>query len=386
MIHVALPLGAAHGWGVAGKSITKELSRLTPVQLITDPFNADTVGDVLEFLALVGLLPPGSTPGSGHAGASVAGPVLQAIVDVEFNPYRPQLRGTFNAGYTFFEDNLLIRPHVAKAREHFDLVVAGAEWCRQVLIEAGCTNVVTILQGIDPRLFNPCLNDKEFFHDKFVIFSGGKFELRKGQDVVIRAFKVMQEKYRDVLLINQWFNAWPASLVTMADSKLIRYAQRTNDYFQFLNQLLSDNGIDLARVISLGPQPNAIVSRLYKNTDVGLFPNRCEGGTNLVMNEYMACGKPVIAAFNTGQKDVLTATNSRRIMTNRPFTVHRNGQAVATWEEPDLDETIAHLEWAYHHRDELKYLGDQAGQDQQKLTWQRTAEQFCKVLTQGREA
>lgn len=381
MIHVALPLGAAHGWGIAGKSITKELSRLTPVRLITDPFNADTIIDVLEFLQISQLLPEGTTAGGGfNQPLHTDGSVLQAITDVAFNPYRPNMRGMLNVGYTFFEDNLLIKQHIENAKKHYDVVAAGANWCRDVLIDAGLSNAVTVLQGIDPRLFNPHLNEKEFFRDRFVIFTGGKLELRKGQDIVIRAVKALQSKYNDVWLINQWFNPWPASLNTMVSSKLIRYEQKTSDYFQFINHLLTLNGVDLSRVISLGPQPNTIVSRVYKNTDVGLFPNRCEGGTNLVMNEYMACGKPVIASFNTGHKDVLTASNSRRIMTNRPFTYTRDGQEVATWEEPDLDETIAHLEWAYHHRDELKQLGDQAGQDQQKLTWAATAKQFLRLL------
>ncbi|MCE9532028.1 MAG: hypothetical protein K8T89_13015, partial [Planctomycetes bacterium] len=88
------------------------------------------------------------------------------------------------------------------------------------------------------------------------------------------------------------------------------------------------------------------------------------------------------AAYSTGQRDVLTDANSRPIRNVRDFPVQRDGQAVATWAEPDLDETIAHLEWAYHHRDELKQLGAQAGEDQKKLTWQRTAEQFFAVLQQ----
>ena len=54
--------------------------------------------------------------------------------------------------------------------------------------------------------------------DSFVIFSGGKFEFRKGQDIVIKAFRHLQDKYRDVNLITSWFNSWDFSFNTMSMS------------------------------------------------------------------------------------------------------------------------------------------------------------------------
>lgn len=383
MIHMAMPLGSAHGWGIAGKHLAKELSLLTSLQLITDPFDVNAIGDVIDYSYLASLLPTGHPPGLGfNQPLQTAGPVLQCAAGIEHHLYRPSLKGTFNVGYTFFEDNLLVKQYVENIRQNFDLIVAGAAWSRDVLIEAGIPSAVAIMQGVDPRLFNAHLNDKEFYSDRFVVFSGGKLELRKGQDLVIRAYQVLQQRHKDVMLVNQWYNAWPSSLQTMAASRQIKFEIKTNDYFLFINQLLTDNGVDLSRVLTLGPQPNNTVARVYKNTDVGLFPNRCEGGTNLVMNEYMACGKPVIASYNTGHKDVLSDANSLPIKTNRPFTVNRDGQNVATWEEPDLDETIEKLEWAYQHRDDLKRIGAQAATDQQHVTWEHAAKRFLKVLEQ----
>jgi len=94
----------------------------------------------------------------------------------------------------------------------------------------------------------------------------------------------------------------------------------------------------------------------------------------------MACGKPVVASFNTGHKDVLSEHNSLRIMKNTSFTFTRDNMAVATWEEPDLDETIERLEYAYQHRDEIQKIGQRAAEDQQKLTWRHTAEGFLQIL------
>jgi glycosyltransferase involved in cell wall biosynthesis len=145
--------------------------------------------------------------------------------------------------------------------------------------------------------------------------------------------------------------------------------------------LLHQQGLDMKRVVTLPLYPNEIVARTYQNTDVGLFPNRCEGGTNLVMMEYMACGKPVIGSFNTGHKDILTEENARLVQRMRSVTVMAQDKPYAVWDDPDLDETIAHLEWAYHHRDELRQMGQQAGRDLARFTWGRAARQFHRLLS-----
>jgi glycosyltransferase involved in cell wall biosynthesis len=151
-----------------------------------------------------------------------------------------------------------------------------------------------------------------------------------------------------------------------------------------MNKILLDNGIDLDRVITLIPHPNALMARICKNTDIGLFPNRCEGGTNLVLMEYMACGKPVIASYSSGHKDILNAKNSVTIDNMKPINLFKNEIQVAVWDDPDLDETISHLEWAYQNREKLKSIGTQAGNDLSQLTWKRSAEAFFKIIDKNK--
>ena len=91
----------------------------------------------------------------------------------------------------------------------------------------------------------------------------------------------------------------------MRASPHLRWPAMTGKYGEAMTRLLAENGLDVSRVITLGPRPNALLARIYRNTDVGLFPNRCEGGTNLVLMEYMACGKPVVAVDATGHRDVV---------------------------------------------------------------------------------
>ncbi len=64
----------------------------------------------------------------------------------------------------------------------------------------------------------------------------------------------------------------------------------------------------------------------------------------------------------------------------KSINVRRSGEMVAVWDDPDLEETISHLEWAYQHRDELNSFALQAGNDLKQFSWKQCAENFNKVI------
>jgi len=387
MIYIVLPVGSFHGWGVCGKYITKELSRLDEVTLVSPDFTFNDIYDEFDFRLLKSKMIPEEEKSriNNSTGICFDHPVLQATNN-SLKPMMPQLRGSINVGYTFFEDTVLDLSAVENGKRHFDTIAAGSTWCKYILRNYGLTHVTTIIQGIDPTIFNPLHSEKEYLRDSFVIFSGGKFEFRKGQDIVIRAFKHLQDKYRDVYLMNSWFNSWAFSFNTMSMSPYITFSPPAGDYLSIINKVLADNGINLEKVITLPVYPNIMMPRIYRNSDIGLFPNRCEGGTNLVLMEYMACGKPVLASYNSGHKDILTEQNSLMLTEMRQVPVIAANQVTAVWDEPSLDETIEKLEFAYHNRDALKDIARQAGEDLSKMTWKHTAQYFYHILKPGIES
>ena len=232
--------------------------------------------------------------------------------------------------------------------------------------------------------------------DEFVIFSGGKLEMRKGQDIVIAAFKVRRSDRRrseatikrvtvrqsdvalelnaevleerkvdeerkvvsslhksnsarfarrssqefskthpDARLMIAWENDWPASLETMNNSTLVSgvpgYDSNKGGYDMVGG--LELNGIERGKVRGetrpsearmcrrtertltrrsltlqvkdLGRQDQEAMAVELAKADVGVFTNRCEGGTNLVAMETIASNVPVILSSNTGHKDVI---------------------------------------------------------------------------------
>jgi glycosyltransferase involved in cell wall biosynthesis len=167
----------------------------------------------------------------------------------------------------------------------------------------------------------------------------------------------------------------------MALSQHIALNIQSGDYLQMMNRIISDNGLDMNRVVTLLPRPNAQMARIYKNTDIGLFPNRCEGGTNLVLMEYMACGKPVIASYSSGHKDILSQNNSIPIRRMKPIDIPIGDATHSIWDDPDLEETIAHLEQAYQNRGDILPIGRRAGEDLSEQTWKKMGEKFYSLLT-----
>ena len=389
MVYLVFPVDSFSGWGVCGKYLVKELSNYTDVKLVAENVIYENILDELDYRLLIEsqISKEEINYIKDSKLYNVNGVVLHAIAGNTLISVIPQLKGEKNFGYIFFEENILSKELIENGRRNFDLVIAGSKWNEALLRYYGLNNVETILQGIDPSVFNPYYSEKQYFKDKFVIFSGGKFEFRKGQDIVIKAFGYLQDKYKDVILINSWYNLWPHSFQTMKMSKNIYFSidniciDSVEDYIHTINKIISDNGIDISKVITLPLMPNIMMAKIYKNTDIGLFPNRCEGGSNLVMMEYMACGKPVIASYNSGHKDVLNEENSILLSRMKPVIVKDDRDLnIAIWEEPDIDEVIEKLIWAYHNREELLKIGKKAGKDMSRLTWSETAKRFYEIM------
>jgi glycosyltransferase involved in cell wall biosynthesis/SAM-dependent methyltransferase len=353
MLHLGLVQGDGYGWGICSRYLIKELSKARPVAMLS--------------------------PDDGSSeNPSLAGILFQALKNVDLEPMFPNAGAVRNFGYTFFENEL-----TEQSRQNargFEKVLGGSTWCLERMREKGIGNCDTLIQGIDPEIFYPIEGSPE--SDRFVVFSGGKFELRKGQDLVLRAIKIMQDRHKDVWLVNCWYNLWPASTHSMGYSSHIRFEHRGNEcWTDTMLRTYEANGLDSNRIVTCELMPQHLQRDLYARTHVGLFPNRCEGGTNLVLMEYMACGKPVIASNGSGHRDIVNEHNALLLNQLAPFNVlDAKNALIARWQEPSLDEIVARLEYAYHHRQVVQQIGRQAGMDLKKFTWGHTAQRLLEII------
>ncbi len=348
---LALTEGENFGWGVCSKYLNIELSKkINVINLLKN----NKIGEKLK----------------------VEGKVFHALKNEDFLPLH-NVWGDENYGYTFFEYEL--NKKAIYNAPGYDLIFAGSTWCKNKMEQSGIKNTAILIQGVDTERFYP--GNKKSNRDLFVIFSGGKFELRKGQDLVLKAVKILQQKYPDVVLVASWFNMWPQTMESMKLSRHIEFELRGNNWEEQFNHLIRKNGLNPEKIIPLPLVDNNKLREIYINTDIGLFPNRCEGGTNLVLMEYMACGKPVIASYNSGHTDVLTEENSICLKDMNEFKITgENGELIADWSEPELEEILSKLEWAYWNREKIKQIGENAAEFMLNFTWEKSAESLISQI------
>jgi glycosyltransferase involved in cell wall biosynthesis len=244
-------------------------------------------------------------------------------VDGAFRPLTPA-RGKVNVCMNFFESPL--EPDAQENAAQFDVCFVGSTWCQQRCAEAGILNTRVLIQGVDGDTFKP--QPPREPDGAIRIFSGGKFEYRKGQDLVIAAFREFAKVHPEAHLVCAWHNPWPALFKTMAHTKVISPLAHGATQPEFFRSLMHNNGLADSQFTILPQLSHTDLAREMANTDFGLFPNRCEGGNNLVLQEYASCGRRVVANAMTGHADVSAAITQRIHATE-----DENRWAVQTTEE-----------------------------------------------------
>ena len=266
---------------------------------------------------------------------------------------------------TFFESNPL-PPSVVERMRQYSCVVAGSRWTCRALADMGLTEVRYVIQGVDTDLF--CFRPKRVFRDRFVVFSGGKLEYRKGQDLVVKAFSRFAARHAEALLLACWRSPWETQIANSINSSgLCAPLVSGNDLGTSIRAWLQANGIRPEQYVCLNPVANRLMPEVFREVDVALFPNRCESGTNLVAMEAMSSGVTTILSRNTGHIDLMSGDNSIVLESQRPVGVP-NG--TRDWGESDVDEIDAALEGALTGR--LRRDPARVRQSMLALTWENS--------------
>lgn len=361
-VGIAWQVNVETGWGVYGLNLALEMARdgrFRPVFLV-EP-------DVQRFdPELATRLAPMIEQGKPYwEEVFVPFPVFHCMAN-DFREYR-YLEGRLNAGFFFFESAHFTQFGYTRARR-MDVLVAGSAWNLGLVSRPDLPPAILSLQGINPAFFHPAPATRRF-PGRFVVFSGGKLEYRKGQDLVVAAFREFRKKHNEALLLLNWHNFWPQVPPTICESGLVQGvpARKPDRRLNFRDWLLQ-NGLPEDSFFDIGCVPNSRMPEFLRQADVGLFPNRCEGGTNLVAMETLACGVPCILSRNTGHMDIISddCLVLRQQGRCRPSPAFAG---VEGWGESSVDEIVAHLEWAYHNRSQLTEMGAQAAQRMKGFSW-----------------
>ncbi len=376
-------LSSLHGWGVYGLNLAMAWAGDEALEAATDYEIAPKLItlDPLQWHALAGfrarsaklraqLLRQKPEPVTLNA-ALLTG--LGNDLQPQPGPQGGPLMGRPSLGTIFVEREALgpkareiLAPHAA--------IIAGSSWNAEVLRAHGVPAVELVLQGIDPALFHPAPR-RGLFPGRFVVFSGGKLEARKGQDNVIAAWRIFAARHPDALLITAWHNHWPEGARGIDVSRRAAPLPFRTDGTPDSAAWVAANGIRPDQFLDLGVVPNALLPAILREADAALFPNRCEGGTNLVAMEAMACGVPCILSANTGHLDLLQ--NGTAI----PLTDQRPIPTASGWRESDIEEILAALEMLYTDRARAAAIGAAGAKLLAGLTWAKTATEIKRIIS-----
>lgn len=204
-----------------------------------------------------------------------------------------------------------------------------------------------IPNGIDLEEFNPSIKRLgKFRKNKINILFLGRIEERKGLIYLLKAYKILQEKYDNLRLI------------IVGDGPLKgecqEYAQRNK----------------LREVYWEGSQTGKIVPRYFSTCDIYCSPAIFGESFGIVLLEAMACGKPVTGFSNIGYKELLKNTKGESFLAEP-----KNEKELALKiEKLVIDEKLR------------KEMGEWGIKESKKYSWEKIADKVllfyknCKKL------
>ncbi len=385
-IGIGFPIGGCLDWGVYGLNLALQLLKiphLEPVPLIEvsalselNPVLRSRLNSVLHYPQQIQALLAQNPGKILNTNRLILKPLGNHFATSDDNH---RIQGTYNVGVIFSEDTQFLPSEIEQANR-YDRIIAGSHWNTEILRSYGLTQVETVQQGIDPTLFHPAPKSG-LLHDRFVIFSGGKLEHRKGQDIVVAAFRIFRLRHPEALLLTAWHNHWLHTMTGLDRARHVTGLPTVDARGRLqITRWLIENGISADAVLDVGMIANAIAPQILREADVAVFPNRAEGGTNLVAMESLACGIPTLLSANTGHLDLIHPDRCYPLRTQHQVIGNEHYRGTEGWGESDVEEVVEQLEQVYRDRSEAQRRGTAAAQFMQNWTWEIQVQRSLKVL------
>ena len=174
--------------------------------------------------------------------------------------------------FPFFEINVLDQKRINHLSS-MDGIIVASEWAKDIIVNSAkiSTPVFVVPVGVDTDIFK---HGPHTVTDKCVLLNCGKWEKRKGHDVLLEIFKQAFPNEQDVEL---WMMCSNPFLPPKSHQEWERY-YKTDTRVRLLNRV----------------QGQEDVAKVMESTNCGIFPSRAEGW-NLELLEMMSMGKHVIA-------------------------------------------------------------------------------------------
>jgi glycosyltransferase involved in cell wall biosynthesis len=271
-------------------------------------------------------------------------------------PYPAQL-GIRNVARCIFEDS---RIESTDSIEPYDSVLCASEWAAGLLRSATDEPVIMIHEGIDHSLFFPGPRSGLLDPECFYVFTGGKIEFRKAQDLVILAFREFAARHDDAVLVAAWNSPWPECSAGFQGNLPVPLRLSETGHPRIREWAVA-NGVKAHQFIDLPLTANSLMPAVLREMDCALQVSRCEACTNLPAMEAMACGVPLILANNTGMRDLIDSDNCISLKSQDRVT-EPSDMGTEGWGESRVEEIVEALETLYVDTQKRKRIGARGAQ------------------------
>lgn len=269
--------------------------------------------------------------------------------------------------FPFFELTDLTKKEIHHLN-NTDHIIVTCEWAKKVLENNGINKTIDIVPlGVNVSLFDhtikPSLKDPK----KYVFMNIGKWEIRKGHDILVNLFNETFSEEDDVEL---WING---------SSSEAAFSSQELEYWHslYMNSKLKDK-------IKIFPRLNSQeeVAQLMSYADCGIFPSRAEGW-NLELLEMMAMNKPVITtnysahtAFCNEKNSFLVEITDLELANDNKY--FRNFGKWAKIGNKEIDQFKEFMRHAYKNRINTNTSGLEMAE---KLSWSNATDTLIQCIS-----
>lgn len=268
-------------------------------------------------------------------------------------------------GLSFFEIDKITE--IEKASYNLlDIIFMPSEWAKNILEANGIDKKIVVSpMGVDRKVFSGVIPEDKKNQSKYIFINIGKFEIRKGHDILVDIFNNAFDEKDDVELwminhnpflnknqMNNWINLYKNSKL----SSKIRFFPRIPDQKTLAN--------------------------IMSYSDCGIFPSRAEGWNNEAI-EMMAMNKPIIITNYSAHTQFCNHKNSYLVDIDSTIPAKDDlwFDGTGNWasiEQQQIDQFIGHMRYVYRNNIRDNINGLQTSID---LSWQNTANIIYSNMT-----
>lgn len=269
-------------------------------------------------------------------------------------------KGVFSV-LPFFEINKFDekrKSHLSSA----DIIFVPSTWAKNIVRENLHLDSIVAPCGVDFDIFSPVPQNV----NKCIFFNCGKWEYRKGHDILHKAFA-------DAFSSNENVELWmmPANPFLTEHEKVLWEEKYKNDM-----------RIKILPRVQFQQQVAQVMAQTY----CGVFPARSEGW-NLELLEMMAMGKKVIATDYSAHTEYCDSDNCKLIDIKEEEIAY-DGKwfmgNVGTWASLDgdpYDQLVHHMRQAYREWSNNPFEQNENGiRTAKKFSWENMSDIISRVL------